>query len=546
MREKLAVEQARPQTTGTDGSFERELRELLRGRSRLIFAVVFVVAAVFALVNRFVVGFAPSLDGGLVPLGDWLRVAQSLSFAIAFALTFVLSGSARHFQLLAFWVVAVNLVMAVAYMASYAPSDQPYLATALCLFLFAVFIPAPARYTVLLGAMAVATFLLSAVFTYVFVPEAQDYWRQVGSASDLGEVVALRNHLVLGTTGTVILAFVAYVASRTLYTLRQAAHEAERLGNYFIEDELGAGGMGQVYRARHSLIRRPTAVKVMQASGEEGLAAIQRFEREVQLSATLTHPNTITIYDFGHTPDNRFYYAMEYLEGLDIQKLVDRFGPMGSARAVFILTQACGALAEAHERGIVHRDIKPSNIYLTHRGGLYDFVKVLDFGLAKQISDPQAVSLTKTGIAVGTPRYISPEAIKGAENIDARSDIYCLGAVAYFMITGRPLFDSTSSAELLIDHLKTTPIRPSQVSELPISPQLEDVVMKCVEKSPDDRIQTAGALERALSEIPFEQPWTQAKAHEWWELHGLTRTASAEPPQLELPKRGVSQFIFEP
>jgi hypothetical protein len=505
MRDKLAIKQATPLTGATGGSFERDLRELLRGRTRLIFAVVFVVAAAFALVNKFVVGFAPALEGGLVPLGDWLRLGQLLSFAIAFGLTFVLTGSARHFQLLAFWVVAVNLVMAVAFMASYAPNDEPYLVTALCLFLFAVFIPAPARYTVLLGATAVATFLLSAVFTYVLVPEAQGYWSQIGSIADLGGLVALRNHLVLGTTGTVILASVAYVASRTLYSLRQAAHEAERLGNYFIEEELGAGGMGQVFRARHSLIRRPTAVKVMQASGEEGLAAIQRFEREVQLSATLTHPNTITIYDFGHTPDNRFYYAMEYLEGLDIQNLVDRFGPMTSARAVFILTQVCGALAEAHERRIVHRDIKPSNIYLTHRGGLYDFVKVLDFGLAKQISDPQAVSLTKTGIAVGTPRYISPEAIRGAENIDARSDIYCLGAVAYFMITGRPLFDSTSRAELLIDHLKATPTRPSQVSELPISPQLEDLVMKCLEKSPDDRVQTAGELEHALGEIAFEQ-----------------------------------------
>jgi serine/threonine protein kinase len=341
------------------------------------------------------------------------------------------------------------------------------------------------------------------------------------------------------------------LASRTLYSLRQAAHEAERLGNYVVEEELGAGGMGQVFKARHSMIRRPTAVKVMQATGEEELAAIKRFEREVQLSATLTHPNTITIYDFGHTPDNRFYYAMEYLEGLDIQGLVDRFGPIDSARAAFVLAQASSALSEAHERGIIHRDIKPSNIFLTRRGGLHDFVKVLDFGLAKQITDPEAVSLTKTGVAVGTPRYISPEAIKGAENIDARSDIYCLGSVAYFMITGRAPFDAKSSAELLIDHLRAIPTRPSHLSELPISAELEEIVMKCLEKSAEDRFQTADELELALRGIHFDEPWSEAKARQWWELHGLISDAPEAEAETDveeagLSNKGISRFIYEP
>jgi serine/threonine-protein kinase len=323
------------------------------------------------------------------------------------------------------------------------------------------------------------------------------------------------------------------------------------MGNYFIEQELGAGGMGQVYRARHALIRRPTAVKVMQVAGEEQQAAIKRFEREVQVSATLSHPNTITIYDFGHTPDNKFYYVMEYLDGLDLQEAVERFGPLTAERAVFILAQVCSAMGEAHARSIVHRDIKPSNIYLTHRGGLYDFVKVLDFGLAKQLEVQESVALTKTGVAVGTPRYISPEAIKGAENIDGRSDLYCLGAVAYWMITGRPVFDSSSSVELMIDHMRAIPSPPSQVTELSIPRDLEIIVMQCLSKDPNDRFQTAEEMELALRAIHFDEPWTQQKAREWWDLHGLV---SETPPDLPRPKRdetdllspGISQFIYEP
>jgi serine/threonine-protein kinase len=545
---KLAVEHATPLTSSTGASFEKELSELLRVRTRLIFAVVFIIAGVAAIVNRLIVSVQPAFDGGLVPYYDWLRAGHLASFAIAFGLTFVLKGPARHLQLLAFWTVAINLVLAIAVNASFQPAEEPYLVAALCLFLYAVFIPSPARYTVMLGTLAVVSFLFSAVLTYVFVPEAQAYWADVGVVLQLSAQSALRNHLVWGVTGIAILAFVAHLASRTLYSLRQAAHEAERLGNYVVEEELGAGGMGQVFRARHSMIRRPTAVKVMQATGEEELAAIKRFEREVQLSATLTHPNTITIYDFGHTPDNRFYYAMEYLEGLDLQGLVDRFGPVGSPRTAFVLAQASGALSEAHERGIIHRDIKPSNIFLTRRGGLYDFVKVLDFGLAKQITDPEAVSLTKTGVAVGTPRYISPEAIKGSENIDARSDIYCLGSVAYFMLTGRPPFDAKSSAELLIDHLKATPPRPSHLSELPISAELEEVVMKCLEKSAAARFQTTAELELALRELHFDEPWSHSKAREWWELHGLIGEADAvvDLEGTRLPNGGISRFIYEP
>lgn len=545
MDERLKTDTAIPLTGATGGSFEKELRELLRHRTRLMAVIVFVVAGFVAVVDRFVVSVSPDLRSGLVPWEQAIRLGTLAIFGIAFGLTYILEGSARKFQLLAFWVVAIVLVVSVALMASLHPAEEPYLAVALTLFVYAVFIPSPARYPLWLGILALVSFVMSAVMTYTFVEEAPLFWDKMGGGA------ALRDHLILGATGVAVLGFVAYVASRTLYSLRQTAHEATRLGNYIIEEELGEGGMGRVFRARHSLIRRPTAIKVMQVAGEDQGAAIQRFEREVQLSATLSHPNTITIYDFGHTPDNRFYYVMEYLQGLDIQKLVDKFGPFTAARGVFVLSQVCSALSEAHERGIVHRDIKPSNVFLTTRGGLYDYVKVLDFGLAKQVTDEKAVSLTKTGVALGTPRYISPEAIRGAENIDARSDIYCLGAVAYFMLTGRPPFDAVTAAELMIDHLKATPPPLSQISELPIPEQLEAIVLKCLEKAPEDRFQSTARMESALRAVPIEDPWDQAKAHEWWDLHGLAVELGPAAEEIadderDLSNKGISQFIYDP
>jgi serine/threonine-protein kinase len=539
---------ATPESVLTSSSFDKELRDLLLYRTRLALVIVLLLVAGNFLFDRFLQIPATLPDAGLTVHEPKIRLAQIAIFLVGLGLTWLLQGSARQLQQLAFWIIASALVISTFMLASTATAEEPYLAAALALFIYAVFIPSPAHYPVMLGVLAVAAFVVSATVTYILVPDARTFWSDVGGVIGISELAALRNHIIVGTTGIMMLGFVAYVASRTLYRLRVKTHEASRLGNYVVEEELGSGGMGQVFRARHSLIRRPTAVKVMQASGEEEASAIRRFEREVQLSATLTHPNTITIYDFGHTPDNKFYYVMEFLDGLDLQELVDRFGPISSERTAYVIAQACSALSEAHERGIIHRDIKPGNIYLTHRGGLFDYVKVLDFGLAKQVTAPEAVSLTKTGMAVGTPRYISPEAVQGLE-VDGRSDIYCLGAVMYFITTGRPVFDSTSSVELLIDHMKAIPTRPSSVTELPVHPDLESAIMRCLEKEPEKRFQSAAELEEALKGIPFSERWSQKRAHEWWELHGLATEGPPAAPSVDddgMSNRGLSQFIYEP
>ncbi|MGD8869411.1 MAG: serine/threonine-protein kinase, partial [Gemmatimonadales bacterium] len=408
--------------------------------------------------------------------------------------------------------------------------------------IFAVFIPAPPRYPAWLGLLTVISFVIATVGTYVFVPEARSYW------AALGGFPALTDHLVIGTSGMAALAVVAAIASRTLYSLRRTAHEAQRLGNYVLEQELGSGGMGQVFKARHALIRRPTALKVMRVSSDEPETSVVRFEREVQLSASLTHPNTITIFDYGRTADSKFYYAMEYLEGLDLAKIVERYGPLPPARAAYLLEQVCGALGEAHARGIVHRDIKPQNVFLTQRGGLYDFVKVLDFGLAKQLQS-DGVDLTQAGMAVGTPRYISPETIRGKVPIDGRADLYSLGAVAYFMLTGRPPFDADSSMEVLIDHMQATPTPLSQASELAIPQELEAAVMRCLEKEPGDRFRSVHEFADVLRSVRFEDPWSQEKARDWWDLHRPeieSATEGTEDADGDLSNRGISRFFFQP
>jgi serine/threonine-protein kinase len=278
--------------------------------------------------------------------------------------------------------------------------------------------------------------------------------------------------------------------------------------------------MGRVYVAEHALMCRPSAVKVLKTSGPADKLALARFEREVRLSSSLSHPNTITIFDFGRAGEDTFYYAMEYLEGMDLERFVKRFGPIPASRAVFLLLQVTGPLAEAHERGIVHRDLKPSNIFLTMRGGLYDFVKVLDFGLAKRLEGTDTPSeLTQTGVVFGTPRYLAPETVYGTAGVGPRADIYAFGAVAYWMLTGRPPFEADTAVALMIDHVKTVPKRPSEICEVPIPEELDDVVMKCLEKDPDDRFQSIAELEDALRAVPDPFPWTRSRAARWWELH---------------------------
>jgi serine/threonine-protein kinase len=304
-----------------------------------------------------------------------------------------------------------------------------------------------------------------------------------------------------------------------IYGLRREVRRARQLGQYTLEGKIGEGGMGAVYRARHALLRRPTAIKLIRASdASESLRA--RFEREVQLTSSLTHPNTIAIYDYGHTPDGVFYYAMEFLlPGLSLQTLVDGDGPQPEARVIQILRQVCGALGEAHGIGLIHRDIKPANIMLCERGGVYDVVKVLDFGLVKEVGESSDQTLTGVNTITGTPLYMTPEAIESPELVDARSDLYAVGAVAYFLLTGKPVFEGRSTVEVLAHHLHDSPVAPSERLGRAIEPALERLILSCLSKDRADRPADAAALLAALDAGPAAHvpPWTPQDARAWWE-----------------------------
>ncbi len=322
------------------------------------------------------------------------------------------------------------------------------------------------------------------------------------------------------------------IVSRMQHDAQVAAIEAKQLGQYQLEKQIGAGGMGVVYKAHHAMLRRQTAVKLLDVNKVND-ASIARFEREVQITCSLEHPSTIAIYDYGRTPEGVFYYAMEYLDGIDLQQLVARYGPQPEGRVIHILQQVCGSLYEAHIKGLVHRDIKPANIMLNRRGAQPDVVKVLDFGLVKALDEAQAAGATSSGGLTGTPLYMSPEAIQTPLGVDHRSDLYAVGAVGYFLLTGTPVFDAENLVELCRLHVDQVPEVPSQRLKRPVSPELENALLACLEKSRAKRPQTARDLAQMLSRSPEAGKWNVDMADEWWNRH---ERSQANPLSTTAPK----------
>jgi len=316
-----------------------------------------------------------------------------------------------------------------------------------------------------------------------------------------------------GMWGLVAVA-VATIAARVIHGLSQRVRDANEVGQYVLEKRIGEGGMGVVYLARHALLRRPTAIKLLPAH-RAGEQAVHRFEQEVRLTSSLTHPNTIAIFDFGRTPEGVFYYAMEYLDGITLEQLASFDGPQPTARVIHLLKQACGALGEAHAAGLVHRDIKPANLMLCIRGNMPDQLKILDFGLVKEHAPEVALGLSAEGILLGTPAYLAPEAILHAGRADARSDLYALAAVAYWLLVAQPLFPSETVLEACAHHLHTIPVPPSQRSPQPIPPGLDALLLRCLAKDPDARPSSAHELSRLLDGIDAPA-WTREDGDRWW------------------------------
>lgn len=321
------------------------------------------------------------------------------------------------------------------------------------------------------------------------------------------------------TWNTIILILavgLATLTSRVNHLLRRRAYEATELGQYVIEDKIGEGAMGEVYRARHAMMRRPTAVKVIRGNVVNE-RTIARFELEVQQTARLTHPNTIAIFDYGRTLEGTFYYAMELLDGEDLQEIVTKTGPLPESRVIHILTQTCAALNEAHSIGLVHRDIKAGNIMLCERGGAFDVVKLMDFGLVRD-TNQQDSSLTALGEVCGTPETISPEAIAG-DQVGPAADLYALGAVGCYLLTDRPIFDAATALGFIGKHLESPPIPPSARGAT-VSEDLERLLLACLEKLPEDRPESAAALRHALLALDNAGAWNQEDAARWWKSRG--------------------------
>jgi serine/threonine protein kinase len=311
--------------------------------------------------------------------------------------------------------------------------------------------------------------------------------------------------------GAALAIYGAYV----LNGLRSELHEAKKFGQYQIREKIGAGGMGEVYLAEHQLLKRPCALKLIRPEAGADPVALARFEREVQSAARLSHPNTIEIFDYGHIDDGTFYYVMEYLPGISLQDLVKRFGPLPAGRAIYLFRQVCAGLAEAHGLGLVHRDLKPANIFVAVRGGESDVAKVLDFGLVKLTNDDSGVELTSDQRVSGTPLYMAPEQAVGDRSLDARADIYALGCLLYFVMTGQPPFNGATGFEVMMAHARDPVVPPSQVRpEVPAD--LEQVILCCLAKRADSRYSEVKALGRALAACAAANEWDADKARDWW------------------------------
>ena len=318
----------------------------------------------------------------------------------------------------------------------------------------------------------------------------------------------------------------AYISARRVYGLSRALSRARKVGAYELTDRLGKGGMGEVWRARHQMLARPAAIKLIRSDRTTGTTAsdaeyyLERFQREVQATASLRSPHTIEIYDYGITPDRAFYYVMELLDGEDLDGLIKKHGPMPPARVVHLMRQMCHSLAEAHDEGLIHRDIKPANIFLCRQGRDVDYVKVLDFGLVKELKPMQEAHLTQVGTFAGTPAFGSPEAAAGkVDQLGPASDIYSIGCVAYWLLTGETVFKATGAMEMLASHIRDEPVPPSERTELELPPELDEVILRCLEKDPDSRISTADELDDLLAELEPLYPWTVEEARAWWVLN---------------------------
>jgi eukaryotic-like serine/threonine-protein kinase len=384
------------------------------------------------------------------------------------------------------------------------------LLTSILMLTYALYVPKSwRRAAMVVGPLALLPF--ATLFTlYLRHPEAMGWLGLVSSHCETPRFWLFSFDLMT----LVIVAVGCSLGAHMISGLRRQVAEARQLGQYRLRRRIGGGGMGEVYLAEHQLLKRPCAVKLIRPDGATEPRALERFEREVRLTATLSHPNTVDVYDYGRAEDGTYYYVMEYLEGPSLAELVERHGPLSPGRAVYLLRQVCQALREAHAAGLIHRDIKPSNILAARSGGMDDVAKLLDFGLVLPAASSSTPDLSTEGQILGTPLFMSPEQAMGGHRLDERSDIYSLGAVAYYLLTGRPPFDMDSGLGAMIAHIHDPVVPPSLIHD-GIPEDLEGVVLRCLAKDATDRFPDAASLEGARAECACAADWDQEHAARW-------------------------------
>jgi eukaryotic-like serine/threonine-protein kinase len=504
-----------------DERLSDEANALLRVRLR---AAILFFAAGLALIQ-----LRDALTGGDVP---WqLQVVAILALAFVFSLlSFPRPLSARRLkeaEVAIFGIMAAVLAIRQYHMmlawaargdeASFvAASKDTIISSIILMFAYAMLIPNTWRgaWPFVLGIAACP--VICEVLVWLVHPEHFRLFLRVAALRR-----SVQSALQMVTSGVL-----ATYGVHLVNTLRIRAIEAKQLNQYRLGEPIGAGGMGEVHLAEHRMLKRPCAIKLIRPERAGNPRRLEQFEHEVRATARLTHPNTVEIFDFGHTEDGTFYYVMEYLPGLSLEGLIGAEGPMAPGRVIFLLRQALDALAEAHASGMIHRDIKPANIFATRRGGRYDFVKLLDFGLVEEVTGPTPDTQGRERAVSGTPAFMAPEQVLNDRPLDHRCDLYAIGAVAYNLLTGRAPFEGESRARVLDAQVRDPVVPPSRIRP-DLSGDLERVVLRCLEKAPVDRFPSAEDLEEALAACTAASQWDHRKAASWWEEFDRRSKASA-------------------
>jgi serine/threonine-protein kinase len=516
-----ALSPSSPSTRATRAALPPDLLEKSRDRVKLI-ALVFLVAESFLMASDLPAEGLGVLVGGADAVARWAVVLMSA----------VLFGFARNPRVRPQLVLQLGLSYEIALcllLSILMPHDAYVLALKLdalgqltdllqhvtwttpIIIMFPLIIPSPPRTTLWIALAAAATAPLGLALLEMTVEanlEPRAYPHSLVSPA--------------------IAVAVAYFGSRIVYSLGIDVSRAREMGSYRLTELIGRGGMGEVWKAKHRMLARPAAVKLVRpdvfgaSSSEQSRLMLARFEREAQATASLRSPHTIELYDFGATADGTFYYVAELLDGFDCNALVRQFGPVPAERVIHLLHQVCDSLGEAHEHELIHRDIKPGNVLVCRYGRKVDFVKVLDFGLVKARGQPgdDEIALTADGVVSGTPAFMSPEQVLGNRSIDARSDIYAVGCLAYWLLTGELVFQGTTAMEVMIHHAHTQPHPPSGRTELGIPASLDEVILSCLAKDPDQRPQSADELSQRLDTCAQDViAWTTARAAGWWDVN---------------------------